>query len=149
MAVTYGLQVILLAILCSYTYILQSLGCLDKEYVGHTSDLRNCLEEHNSGKCFSTSKIRPWKDISSRREHIIQFLNTLNRCGVAESFYILVFAFLFSPFMIRPGNFLNIFCRKFLCPPVYQMSFVACVNKKNLIDPVSVAAISFVPTQEP
>lgn len=44
-----------------YTYILQSLSHPDQQYVGHTSDLRRRLSEHNEGKCISTCKYRPWK----------------------------------------------------------------------------------------
>jgi predicted GIY-YIG superfamily endonuclease len=43
-----------------YTYILKSskLGIL---YTGYTSDLRKRLQEHNSGKSFSTKPYIPWK----------------------------------------------------------------------------------------
>lgn len=44
-----------------YTYILQSIKCPQIQYVGHTSDLRHRLSEHNEGKCITTSKLRPWK----------------------------------------------------------------------------------------
>lgn len=43
-----------------YTYILESLNH-PQQYVGHTSDLRNRFSQHNSGKCISTAKYRPWK----------------------------------------------------------------------------------------
>jgi putative endonuclease len=44
-----------------YTYILQSLTAQGQRYVGHTSDLRARVAEHNVGKCPHTSKFLPWK----------------------------------------------------------------------------------------
>ena len=44
-----------------YTYILESMDNPAKRYRGHTTDLKNRLSEHNSGKCSHTSKHRPWK----------------------------------------------------------------------------------------
>jgi putative endonuclease len=45
-----------------YVYVLLSLK--DKKfYTGITSDLRRRLEEHNTGKCFSTAPRRPFKII--------------------------------------------------------------------------------------
>ena len=44
-----------------YTYILESLLRPGQRYIGHTSDLRRRLTEHNSGKCPHTSKVVPWK----------------------------------------------------------------------------------------
>jgi putative endonuclease len=43
-----------------YTYILQSLNH-KRIYIGHTSDLKNRLIAHNTGKCSHTSKYMPWK----------------------------------------------------------------------------------------
>ena len=44
-----------------YTYVLESIHGSRIRYVGHTSDLRNRLREHNAGKCRHTAKQRPWK----------------------------------------------------------------------------------------
>jgi predicted GIY-YIG superfamily endonuclease len=44
-----------------YTYILESINNPEKRYIGHTSDLKKRLSEHNTGKCVHTSKYRPWK----------------------------------------------------------------------------------------
>jgi predicted GIY-YIG superfamily endonuclease len=43
-----------------YTYILQSLSKPDEIYVGFTQDLKQRLEEHNTGMCPHTSKFSPW-----------------------------------------------------------------------------------------
>lgn len=44
-----------------YTYIIESLNKPEERYIGHTSDLKKRLAEHNSGKCEHTSKLKPWK----------------------------------------------------------------------------------------
>ena len=44
-----------------YTYILESFSHPTERYIGHTSDLRQRLKEHNAGKCTHTSKYIPWK----------------------------------------------------------------------------------------
>ncbi len=44
-----------------YTYILQSLTNPTQRYVGHTTDLRQRVADHNAGKCPHTSKFLPWK----------------------------------------------------------------------------------------
>ena len=44
-----------------YTYILESLQYPHRKYIGHTSDLKQRLVDHNSGKCPHTSKYKPWK----------------------------------------------------------------------------------------
>ena len=44
-----------------YTYVLESIDKPHKRYIGHTSDLKKRLTEHNSGKCLHTAKHRPWK----------------------------------------------------------------------------------------
>jgi predicted GIY-YIG superfamily endonuclease len=44
-----------------YTYVLESIASPDRRYIGHTSDLKKRLLEHNSGKCNHTSKHCPWK----------------------------------------------------------------------------------------
>jgi hypothetical protein len=38
-----------------YTYILESDKNLGKRFIGHTSDLKQRLREHNSGRCDATS----------------------------------------------------------------------------------------------
>ena len=44
-----------------YTYILESKIKTGERYIGHTSDLKKRLEEHNDGKCSHTTKLKPWK----------------------------------------------------------------------------------------
>ena len=44
-----------------YTYILESKTAPGERYIGHTSDLRQRLSEHNAGKCSHTSKYLPWR----------------------------------------------------------------------------------------
>lgn len=44
-----------------YVYILRSVSQPGQRYFGITSDLRQRLEYHNTGRCPHTSKFRPWK----------------------------------------------------------------------------------------
>jgi len=44
-----------------YTYILQSVNHADQLYRGHSTDLKQRLDDHNSGHCPHTAKYRPWK----------------------------------------------------------------------------------------
>jgi predicted GIY-YIG superfamily endonuclease len=44
-----------------YTYIIESLGREGKRYVGHTSDLKQRIADHNAGRCPSTARFTPWK----------------------------------------------------------------------------------------
>jgi predicted GIY-YIG superfamily endonuclease len=44
-----------------YTYFVESLTKPGVKYIGHTSDLKKRLQEHNSGKCVHTAKFKPWK----------------------------------------------------------------------------------------
>ena len=44
-----------------YVYLLQSEKFEGQRYVGITSDLRQRLSDHNSGKSSHTSKYPPWK----------------------------------------------------------------------------------------
>ena len=42
-----------------YTYNLQKKSN-DRHYIGHTTDLKQRLTEHNAGKCSHISAGRPW-----------------------------------------------------------------------------------------
>jgi putative endonuclease len=44
-----------------YAYILQSLSYPDRLYRGHSSDLKQRLADHNTGRCPHTAKFAPWK----------------------------------------------------------------------------------------
>lgn len=44
-----------------YVYILQSVNNSDSFYIGFTTDLKQRLEEHNSGKSIHTNKYKPWR----------------------------------------------------------------------------------------
>jgi predicted GIY-YIG superfamily endonuclease len=44
-----------------YTYTLESTIRPGEHYIGHTSDIRKRLQEHNAGKCAHTAKLNPWK----------------------------------------------------------------------------------------
>jgi putative endonuclease len=44
-----------------YVYCLQSEKEKEELYFGYTADLKNRLEEHNSGKNISTKRYLPWK----------------------------------------------------------------------------------------
>ena len=42
-----------------YAYVLQSVAQPTQLYLGHTTDLKNRLVEHNAAKCLHTSKYAP------------------------------------------------------------------------------------------
>lgn len=44
-----------------YVYILRSINSPEKIYVGHTSNLKKRLSDHNCGTTTHTDKYRPWK----------------------------------------------------------------------------------------
>ena len=44
-----------------YTYIIESSCDLGNRYIGHTSDLKQRMAEHNAGRCSHTAKFVPWK----------------------------------------------------------------------------------------
>ncbi|MGA9778652.1 MAG: GIY-YIG nuclease family protein [Verrucomicrobiia bacterium] len=44
-----------------YRYIIESLGSPGKRYIGHTSDLKQRIAEHNAGRCVYIAKFTPWK----------------------------------------------------------------------------------------
>ena len=44
-----------------YTYIIVSISHPEHRYIGHTSDLKQRLADHNTGRCDHTAKFAPWK----------------------------------------------------------------------------------------
>jgi putative endonuclease len=44
-----------------YTYILKSISNSSQTYIGHTSNLKQRLINHNSGKSSHTNKFKPWQ----------------------------------------------------------------------------------------
>jgi putative endonuclease len=44
-----------------YVYLIESVSAQGERYLGMTSDLKQRLQEHNTGKSSHTSKFRPWK----------------------------------------------------------------------------------------
>jgi predicted GIY-YIG superfamily endonuclease len=52
---SYGWQ----AIIMHYTYVIESESEPGERYIGHTSDLKQRLAGHNSGKCSHTARYRP------------------------------------------------------------------------------------------
>ena len=44
-----------------YTYLIESIDYPGNRYIGHTSDLKQRLAEHNAGRCPHTAKFLPWK----------------------------------------------------------------------------------------
>jgi putative endonuclease len=44
-----------------YTYIIKSIIEQNRYYIGHTTNLKQRLLQHNQGKCSHTSKYKPWK----------------------------------------------------------------------------------------
>ena len=44
-----------------YVYILQSINNPEAFYIGYTANIKQRLQEHNSGQSIHTNKYRPWK----------------------------------------------------------------------------------------
>uniref|UniRef100_UPI00313D481D GIY-YIG nuclease family protein n=1 Tax=Inquilinus sp. OTU3971 TaxID=3043855 RepID=UPI00313D481D len=44
-----------------YVYLIESISTQGQRYVGVTADLKQRLQEHNSGKSIHTSKFKPWR----------------------------------------------------------------------------------------
>lgn len=44
-----------------YVYLIQSVKNSNKTYVGYTTDIKQRMEQHNSGASAYTSDFRPWK----------------------------------------------------------------------------------------
>ncbi len=44
-----------------YTYVLESEKNPVKRYIGHTTDLKQRLQYHNSGRCDASRRYLPWK----------------------------------------------------------------------------------------
>ncbi|MBV8378487.1 MAG: GIY-YIG nuclease family protein [Verrucomicrobia bacterium] len=61
----------------TYVYILRSINVPDQIYIGWTTDLRDRLQTHNSGRSIHTSKYRPWRIVFyaafESKEKAIQF----------------------------------------------------------------------------
>ncbi len=43
-----------------YVYFIKSINFPDKKYIGHTDNLKERLETHNSGVSIYTKDLRPW-----------------------------------------------------------------------------------------
>jgi len=46
-----------------YVYYLRSISHSDQTYIGFTQNLKSRLLAHNSGKCVSSKRFKPWKFI--------------------------------------------------------------------------------------
>jgi len=44
-----------------YVYLIKSINFPDQTYIGHTDNLKERLETHNSGGSIHTKQHRPWK----------------------------------------------------------------------------------------
>jgi predicted GIY-YIG superfamily endonuclease len=47
-----------------YVYFIKSINFPDQRYIGFSSDLKQRLKDHNSGKSLHTKKYMPWKLVS-------------------------------------------------------------------------------------
>jgi predicted GIY-YIG superfamily endonuclease len=47
-----------------YVYLIRSRSCLKKTYIGFTTDIKQRLSDHNSGKSIYTAQYKPWKIIA-------------------------------------------------------------------------------------
>ena len=71
-----------------YVYILKSLSSSEQVYVGFSKNLKQRIEDHNSGKSLHTKKFKPWKletylafDEESRARDFEKYLKTAS--GIA------------------------------------------------------------------
>ena len=44
-----------------FVYLLKSLSCPDQLYVGYITNLDERLKRHNSGRCVTTNRFKPWE----------------------------------------------------------------------------------------
>ncbi len=44
-----------------YTYLIESINRPGKRYIGHTTDLKQRIADHNADRCDHTTKFAPWK----------------------------------------------------------------------------------------
>jgi putative endonuclease len=44
-----------------YAYVLESSASPAARYIGHTTDLRHRLQDHNAGRCHSTAQRGAWR----------------------------------------------------------------------------------------
>ena len=44
-----------------YVYLIKSVSSPEQKYIGMTGNLRQRLEDHNSGRSLHTLKYRPWQ----------------------------------------------------------------------------------------
>jgi predicted GIY-YIG superfamily endonuclease len=42
-----------------YTYIIESISRPENRYIGHASDLKQRVAEHNTGRCVHTARFAP------------------------------------------------------------------------------------------
>ena len=47
-----------------YVYLLVSVNFPDQKYIGHTENLKQRLETHNSGGSIHTRNCRPWRIVA-------------------------------------------------------------------------------------
>jgi putative endonuclease len=113
-----------------YVYLIKSLKYPDQTYIGHTDNLHERLETHNSGGSVHTSNYRPWELISS-----ISFKN-LNQAIAFEKYYgnIKNISVLLPPYPPKPrakGRSIKIGNRtmiKFLSLSILSLSLNIFVN---------------------
>jgi putative endonuclease len=60
-----------------FTYILESMTKPSERYIGHTSDLKRRIKEHNAGKCRHIDDLKPWK---------LKFYIAFETLGQAQNF---------------------------------------------------------------
>ena len=58
---SYGWQASSADCMMFYTYIIESINHPGNRYIGHTTDLKQRVADHNTGRCDHTAKFAPWK----------------------------------------------------------------------------------------
>lgn len=73
-----------------YVYLIKSISFPDQKYIGYTDNLKQRLENHNSGGSIHTRPFRPWKlhmllAFQSQSEEAIRFEKYL-KSGTGRAF---------------------------------------------------------------
>jgi len=72
-----------------YVYLIKSVSFPEQKYIGMTEDLKQRINDHNSGYSLHTSKYKPWKLINyvafSSKKSAIEFEQYL-KSGSGQAF---------------------------------------------------------------
>ena len=77
-----------------YAYIIESINHPGKRYIGHTSNLKQRMADHDAGRCDHTAKFAPWKlkiyiafETLERAQHFESYLKSGSGHAFANSHF--------------------------------------------------------------